>query len=107
MLSKLQQIPKVYPVELTRATVDDFPWWLWIPNLGLVRDQTIGCGINRIALVSSTADEDSGTITKARFVVVREDETAVLLHVYQNMPYYILYLEKDGSDYNWWVRWQT
>ena len=107
MISKLEVLPKVlFPVELTRVSVDVFPWWLWIPNIGQVRDQTIGCGINRIALVSSTADRDTGTIIKARFAVVRTDETAVLLHAYRGRPYYILNLEKDGKLYNWWVHWR-
>ena len=111
MFSKLQRLRKVYPLELTQATIDDFPWWLWLPNTGRVRDDVIGCGIERIALVETTTDEHTHAITSARFLIVHTDKTALLLNAFHapglRSPYYIAILEPDSSNYNWWVNWRA
>ena len=106
MITKLEKLPKNYPVELTQASVEVFPWWLWIPNTGRVRDQVIGCGINRIALVESRTDEHTGAITSARFVVVHADNTALLLNACLGVPYSTTNLEPHSKNYNYWVHWQ-
>ena len=110
MFSKLQRLRKEYPLELTQSTIDDFPWWLWIPNTGRVRDKVIGSGIERIALVQTSTDRHTGAITSARFLVVHTDQTALLLNAYHDPrsrePYSIEILEPDSSKYKWWVNWK-
>ena len=89
MFSKLQGLSWAYPLELTHVTLDVFPWRLWIPNTGRVRDEVIGCGIERIALVETTTDEHTHAITSARFLIVH---TETLVH--------------GSRNYNWWVNWR-
>ena len=110
MFSKLQKLPKWYPVELTQASIEDFPWWLWIPTTGRLRDDIIGCGIERIALMETTTDKATDYICRARFLIVHTDKTALLLNASHGMghrlAYYIEYLDTDSSNYNWWVNWK-
>ena len=115
MFSKLQGLSWAYPLELTHATLDVFPWWLWIPNTGTVRDEVIGCGIERIALVETTTDEHTHAITSARFLIVHTDQTALLLSAYRpehtdgtirRTPYHIQTLVHGSRNYNWWVNWR-
>ena len=110
MFSKLQRLRKEYPLELTQSTIDDFPWWLWIPNTGRVQDEVIGCGIERIALVQTTTDKHTDATTSARFLIVHTDKTALLLNAVHGAghraPYYIDILEPDSSNYDWWVNWK-
>ena len=89
LFSKLQGLSWAYPLELTHATLDVFPWWRWIPNTGTVRDEVIGCGIERIALVETTTDEHTHAIASARFLIVH---TETLVH--------------GSRNYNWWVNWR-
>ena len=111
MFSKLQRLRTVYPLELTQATIDDFPWWLWLPNTGRVRDEVIGCGIERIALVQTTTDKHTDAITSARFLIVHTDKTALLLNAFHapglRSPCYIENLEPDSCKYDWWVNWRA
>ena len=110
MFGKLERLPKEYPVELTQATIDEFPWWLWIPNTGRVRDEVIGCGIERIALVETTTDKRTDAISSARFLIVHTDKTALLLNAFHGAghraPYYTNILEPDSLNYDWWVNWK-
>ena len=110
MFGKLQSLSKDYPLELTQATIDDFPWWLWIPNTGRVRDKVIGSGIERIALMQTSTDGHTGAITSARFLIVHTDQTALLLDAYHDpgsrTPYSIEILVPDSSKYKWWVNWK-
>ena len=110
LFSKLQGLSREYPLELTRATLDVFPWWRWIPNTGTVRDEVIGCGIERIALVETTTDEHTHAITSARFLIVHTDQTALLLSAYdgtvRRTPYHIQTLVYGSRNYNWWVNWR-
>ena len=111
MFSKVQALPKKYPLELTEATIEAFPWWLWIPNTGRVRNTVIGCGIKRIALVQTTTDNYTNAITSARFLIVHTDETALLLDALHDeghrKPYCVEILVPDTSDYEWWVNWRS
>ena len=107
MFSKLQGLSSAYPLELTHVTLDVFPWWLWIPNTGRVRDEVIGCGIERIALVETTTDEHTHAITSARFLIVHTDQTALLLSAFDDTgrrtPYHIETLVHGSPNYNRWV----
>ena len=109
MFSKLQVLSSAYPLELTHVTLDVFPWWLWIPNTGNVRDEVIGCGIERIALVETTTDEHTHAITSARFLIVHTDQTALLLSASdypgRRTPYHIEFLVRGSPNYNGWVNW--
>ena len=107
MFSKLQELISAYPLDLTHVTLDVFPWWLWIPNTGRVRDEVIGGGIERIALVETTTDEHTHAITSARFLIVHTDQTALLLSASDDTrrraPYQIETLEPGSPNYNRWV----
>ena len=107
MFTKLQSLPKVYPVELTHSSLQIFPWWLWIPNTGRVRDEVIGCGIERIALVETISKRSTQAITSARFLIVHTDQTALLLSASDDTrrraPYQIETLEPGSPNYNRWV----
>ena len=108
MFRKLQALPSEYPLELTNATLDVFPWWLWIPNIGTVRDEVIGSGIERIALVETTRNRRTDAITSAQFVIQRTDQTALLLSATdvqdgRRTPYRVQTLVEDSPGYNWWV----
>ena len=87
-----------------------FPWWLWIPTIGRVRDEVIGCGIERIALTQTATERDTHYICHARFLIVHTDKTALLLNAFhgngRRSAYYIEMLELDSESYNWWVRWK-
>ena len=111
MFSKLQELISDYPLDLTHVTLDVFPWWLWIPNTGRVRDEVIGGGIERIALVETTTDEHTHAITSARFLIVHTDQTALLLTAYDypghRTPYHVESLVRDSPNYNWWVNWTS
>ena len=111
MFSKLQELTSAYPLDLTHVTLDVFPWWLWIPNTGNVRDEVIGCGIERIALVQTTTDKHTDATTSARFLIVHTDKTALLLNAFHapgfRSPCYIENLEPDSSNYDWWVNWRA
>ena len=110
LFSKLQELTWAYPLDLTHVTQDVFPWWLWIPNTGSVRDEVIGCGIERIALVETTTDEHTHAITSARFLIVHTDQTALLLSASdgtgRRTPYHIETLVHGSRNYNWWVNWR-
>ena len=115
MFSKLQELISDLPaglhwsLDLTHVTLDVFPWWLWIPNTGRVRDEVIGGGIERIALVETTTDEHTHAITSARFLIVHTDQTALLLSASDDTrrraPYQIETLEPGSPNYNRWVNW--
>ena len=113
MFSKLQKLFSDLPaglhwsLDLTHVTLDVFPWWLWIPNTGRVRDEVIGGGIERIALVETTTDEHTHAITSARFLIVHTDQTALLLSASDDTgrrtPYHIETLVHGSPNYNRWV----
>ena len=113
MFSKLQKLFSDLPaglhwsLDLTHVTLDVFPWWLWIPNTGRVRDEVIGGGIERIALVEITKDEHTHAITSARFLIVHTDQTTLLLSASDDTrrraPYQIETLEPGSPNYNRWV----
>ena len=109
MFSKLQELTSAYPLDLTHVTQDVFPWWLWIPNTGRVRDEVIGCGIERIALVETISKRSTQAITSARFLIVHTDQTALLLSASddhdRHTPYHVEVLEPGSPNYNWWVNW--
>ena len=109
MFSKLQGLSSAYPLDLTHVTQDVFPWWLWIPNIGRVRDEVIGCGIERIALVETISKRSTQAITSARFLIVHTDQTALLLSASddhdRHTPYHVEVLEPGSPNYNWWVNW--
>ena len=111
MFSKLQKLPKWYPLELTEASIEDFPWWLWIPSTGRVRDDIIGCGIERIALMETMKEEATDYICRARFLIVHTDKTALLLNAVHGtgnrLAYWIQDLDTGSSTYNWWVNWKA
>ena len=107
MFSKLQALSSAYPLDLKHATLEVFPWWLWIPNTGNVRDEVIGCGIDRIALVETTTDDHTDAITSARFLIVHTDQTALLLSASDDTgrrtPYHVETLVHGSPNYNRWV----
>ena len=102
MFRRLQGLPSAYPLELTHAALDVFPWWLWIPNTGAVRDEVIGCGIERIALVETISKRGTQVITSARFLIVHTDQTALLLRAFNSRerrtPYHIETLVHGSPD---------
>ena len=51
MFQKAQSLAETRPLELTNASLQEFPWWLWLPTLGSIRDEVIGDGVLRIALL--------------------------------------------------------
>ena len=106
MFSKLQDLSSEYPLDLTQVTLDVFPWWLWIPNTGNVRDSVIGCGIQRISLVETTRDRRTHAITGARFLIVHTDLTALLLSAGRRTANTIEILEQGSPDYSYWVNWE-
>ena len=81
----LQQLPAERPFELTQAAIDVFPWRLWLPTIGPIRDKVIGTGITRIALVE-TEEEDTRYKSWARFLIARADYTALLLNASHGQP---------------------
>ena len=105
MFDMLQKLPAYIPLELTQASIDVFPWWLWLPTTGPIRDDVIGVGIERIALVQSWA-ERTGYVSGARFLIVHTDKTALLLNAY-GQKYDHEVLETDSDVYNWWVNWKA
>ena len=58
MFDMLQKLPAYRPVELMQASIDVFPWWLWLPTIGPIRD-AVGIGIERIALVQTVAESQA------------------------------------------------
>ena len=103
MFRKLQNLPASRPLELTQAALDNFPWRLWISNISDLRDEVIGVGIERIALMQ-TWTERSGSVTTARFLIVHADKTALLLTATPK-AYSVEHLQINSDDYNWWVNW--
>ena len=95
---------------VTEASVESFPWWLWLPTIGPILNDVIGTGITRIALMQTWA-EDTGYVSGARFLVVHEDKTALLLNAYhgegRRRPYYQEVLERGSKQYDWWVDWKA
>ena len=102
----LQKLPASRPLELTQASTAVFPWWLWLPTIGAIRDDVIGIGIERIELLH-TWTERTGYVSGARFLIVRTDKTAVLLNAFhgegRRSPYYHQVLETNAGEYKWWV----
>ena len=102
----MQKLLASRPLELTQASIAVFPWWLWLPRIGAVRDDVISIGIERIELLH-TWTERTGYVSGARFLIVRTDKTAVLLNAFhgegRRSPYYHQVLETNSDDYNWWV----
>ena len=78
-------------------------------NVGPVSDQVIGAGIVRVSLAQTWTD-GCDVINAAKFLIVQEDNTAVLLscsHAEKTrMPYEVEALEMHSEQYNWWVRWK-
>eukprot|EP00974_Lingulodinium_polyedra_P111613 10794872-Lingulodinium_polyedra.AAC.1 len=109
MFDMLQKVPADRPLELTQASVVVFPWWLWLPTIGPIRDDVIGVGIERVALVQTWA-ERTGYVSGARFLLVHTDKKALLLNAFhgegRRSPYYHEVLETDSDIYNWWVNWK-
>ena len=103
MFHMLQRLPASRPLELTHAALENFPWRLWISNISDLRDEVIGVGIERIALMQ-TWTERSGSVTTARFLIVHADKTALLLNA-TNKAYSVEHLQINSEDYNWWVNW--
>ena len=111
MFAMLQRLPAVRPLELTDATIEDFPWWLWVPTIGRDANKVIGDGIERVALMQTwTATEDQSDWNGASFLFVHKGRTAVLLTAKSDGRDRISYRCKElpvGSrDYNWWVNWR-
>ena len=111
MFAKLQNLPLGRPLELTKATLEVFPWWLWVPTIGRDANKVIGDGIERVALMQTwTATEDQSDWNGASFLFVHKDRTAVLLTAKSDGRDRISYRCKElpvGSrDYNWWVNWR-
>ena len=105
MFRKLQNLPASRPLELTQATLENFPWRLWLPNIGDLRDEVIDVVVERIALMQ-TWKERSGGVNSAKFLIVRADKTALLLNAY-GKEYSVEHLEISSEDYNWWVNWTS
>ena len=105
MFEKLKSLPQSRPLELTTSTVDAFPWWLWLPTIGMHREEIIGNGIKRFALMQ-TWQHRSGHITAAQFLSVHQDDTAILLNASHDVGYWTQTLE-DPSEYEWYVNWET
>ena len=103
MFRKLQNLPASRPLELTQTALENFPWRLWISNISDLRDEVIGAGIERIALMQTSA-ESSGCVTMARFLIVHADKTALLLTATPKV-YSVEHLQSNSDDYNWWVNW--
>ena len=105
----LQSLPASRPLELTQASISVFPWWLWLPTIGPIRDDVIGIGVERIALVE-TWTERTGYVSGARFLIVHTDKTALLLNAFhgegRRNAYYHEVLETNSDNYNWWVNWK-
>ena len=111
MFAKLQKLPLVRPWELTDATIEEFPWWLWLPTIGGDSNKVIGVGIERVALMETWSTTGSrGCLDAARFLIVHTDKTAVLLDAAHGgkarIPYSCEDLEMDSAKYNWWVNWR-
>ena len=109
----LQRLPAGRPLELTQATIEVFPWWLWLPTIGPISNEVIGDGIERIALAQTWRDrttERTGYLGNAKFLIAHTDKTAVLLNAAHGerhrSPYWFEDLEKDSDNYNWWVNWK-
>ena len=109
MFDLLQRVPASRPLELTQAFIVVFPWWLWVPTVGAIRDEVIGIGIERIALMQTWA-EPTGYVCGARFLIVHTDKTALLLNAFhgegRRSPYYHEVLETNSDIYNWWMNWK-
>ena len=109
MFDMLQKLLAYRPLELMQVSIDVFPWWLWLPTTGPIRDAVIGIGIERIALVQTKA-ERTGYMSSAKFLIVQTDKTAVLLNAFhgegRHRPYYHEVLETDSDIYTWWVNWK-
>ena len=43
---------------VTEASVESFPWWLWLPTIGPILNDVIGIGITRIAYGSAIPGTD-------------------------------------------------
>ena len=104
-------MPEFRPLELTNATIAEFPWWLWVPTIGRDVDKIIGGGIRRVALMQTWSRTGSRSDWNgARFLIVHTDRTAVLLDAAHGgmarRSYSCVDLEVDSRDYNWWVNWK-
>ena len=109
----LQKVPAGRPLELTQATIEVFPWWLWLPTIGPIFNEVIGDGIERIALVQTWTErrtERTDYVGGARFLIVHTDKTALLLTAVHGeghrSPYWVQALEKDSDNFKWWVNWR-
>ena len=111
MFAKLQNLPLGRPLELTDATLEEFPWWLWVPTIGRDANKVIGDGIERVALMQTwTAAEDQSDWNGASFLFVHKGRTAVLLTAKSDgrdgISYRCKELPVGSRDYNWWVNWR-
>ena len=110
MFELLQRLHGQKPLELTKASVESFPWWLWLPTIGPILNDVIGTGITRIALMQTWVEE-TGYVSGARFLVVHQDKKALLLNAYhgegRRRPYYHQALETGSEQYEWWVGWKA
>ena len=113
MFDMLQLLPASRPLELTQASIDVFPWWLWLPTIDPIRDDVIGVGIARIALVETWA-RSTGYTRGAMFLIVHTDKTALLLSAFhgegRRNPYQHEILEASSHMYKSllnWKRWNS
>ena len=105
--AKLQQLPLVRPLELTNATIEEFPWWLWVPTIGRDANKIIGVGIERVALMETWSTTGNRSCWDgARFLIVHTDRTAVLLDAALDAAHRCMELPVGSRDYNWWVNWR-
>ena len=98
-------------MELTDATLEEFPWWLWVPTIGRDANKIIGDGIERVALMETwTATKEQSDWNWARFLFVHRDKTAVLLTARYDGRDRISYRRKElpvGSpEHARWVNWR-
>ena len=109
MFRKLQTLaatrPWGGPLELTRASVHDFPWWLWRPTLATIRKEVIGDGVVRVALMGTWSNRNN-YVCGAQFLLVRIDDTAVLVNGEQS-GYWVQHLQPGTEEYDWYVNWRA
>ena len=111
MFAKLQNLPLDRPLELTNATIEEFPWWLWVPTIGRDANKIIGDGIERVALMETwTATKEQSDWNWARFLFVHRDKTAVLLTARYDGRDRISYrckgLPVGSPEHAWLVNWR-
>ena len=50
----LRKLPAVRPLELRQASIDVFPWRLWLPTCA-TREYVVGIGTERLAIMHTSA----------------------------------------------------